>query len=81
MKKTKLDQAMAKKMILAAIREHNMLPRPIRDHIGETSHGHEDLMDHFTLTLESGRRVSVECATVPVGSSNETFVYDIIELK
>lgn len=70
-----------KKLILAAIRENDMLPRPIRDHIGETDHGHEDELTHYKLTLPSGRAVSVECATVMVGTVQETFVYDIIELK
>lgn len=71
----------AKKMILAGIRENDMLPRPIRDHIGETNHDHEDVMVNYTLTMPSGRRVSVECAPVMVGTTEETFVYDIIELN
>lgn len=78
--KTK-DKIDAKKMILAAIRQNDMLPRPIRDHIGETDHGHEDDVTLYTLTMPSGRRVSVECASVMVGTTAETFVYEIIELN
>ncbi len=77
----KTNQIDSKKMILAGIRENDMLPRPIRDHIGEDSSLHEDALTNYTLTMPSGRKVSVECASVQVGTSIETFVYDIIELK
>lgn len=69
------------KLILAAIRSNELLPSPVRDHIGETNHGHEDDLALYTLELPSGKKVSVEFAPVKVGTTIETFVYGIIELN